>query len=164
MRALPNVKLEDEGGTFPLARDSRNIRRAVQRSLLCKNSHFLGQLVDQSEGLLKEKTTFMCRFGTEKFEVMPVGLMNAPSTFQRMMDNLLVTLPFFKIYLDEIVVFSSDIHWHLLHLKEFFELVVRHGLNSSQAEREFAKKKFTLLGHVIDYQCVSVNPRNVDVV
>ena len=34
----------------------------------------------------KEMTTFVCRFGTFQFEVMPFGLMNAPSTFQRMMD------------------------------------------------------------------------------
>lgn len=44
----------------------------------------------------KEKTTFVCRYGTYQFEVMPFGLMNAPSTFQRMMDGLLGHLPFVK--------------------------------------------------------------------
>lgn len=34
----------------------------------------------------KEKTSFVTRFGNYQFEVMSFGLMNAPSTFQRMMD------------------------------------------------------------------------------
>lgn len=42
----------------------------------------------------KEKTTFVCRFGTYQFEVMPFGLMNAPSTSQRMMDQIFRDLSF----------------------------------------------------------------------
>lgn len=34
----------------------------------------------------KEMTTFLCSFGKFKLEVMPLGLMNAPLTLQRMMD------------------------------------------------------------------------------
>ena len=54
----------------------------------------------------KEFTTFVCRFGTFKFEVMPFGLMNAPSTFQRMMDVILAGLKFVRVYLDDVVVLS----------------------------------------------------------
>ena len=34
----------------------------------------------------REKTTFVCRYGTYQFIVMPFCLMNAPATFQRMME------------------------------------------------------------------------------
>lgn len=39
----------------------------------------------------KEKTIFFCSFGTLQFEVISFCLMNAPSTFQRIMDQISLT-------------------------------------------------------------------------
>ena len=58
----------------------------------------------------------VCRYGTFQFEVMPFGLMNAPSTFQRMMDGVLKDLPFVRVYLHDLVVFSESLDVHLDHL------------------------------------------------
>lgn len=43
---------------------------------------------------LKEITTFMTSYGTFRFEVMPFGLMNAPASFQPMMNEVLKDLLF----------------------------------------------------------------------
>ena len=53
----------------------------------------------------KEMTTFVCRYGMYKFEVMPFGLMNAPSKFQRMMDTIVRGLPPVRANHDDVVVF-----------------------------------------------------------
>lgn len=45
----------------------------------------------------KEGTTFVWRFGTFKFEIMPSGPMNAPSTFQRMVGRVSADLPFMSV-------------------------------------------------------------------
>ena len=37
-------------------------------------------------------TAFECKFGIFEYKVMPFGLRNAPSVFQRMIDNTLVGL------------------------------------------------------------------------
>ena len=53
-------------------------------------------------------TTFVSRNGAYKFEVMPFGLINAPLTFQRIMDTIDWGLPFVHFYLDDIFVLEES--------------------------------------------------------
>ena len=75
----------------------------------------------------KEMTTFTSRFGTFQFEVMLFGLMNAPSTFQRMMDSNLRSIPFGQVYLDDVVIFSKKLKGPLNHVQEVVHILKRHG-------------------------------------
>ena len=63
------------------------------------------------------KTTFTRHAGTFQFNRMPFGLMNAPATFQRMLDILLSGYRWKSclIYFDDIIIFSKD---HETHLKD----------------------------------------------
>lgn len=60
----------------------------------------------------KEKTKLVCRFGTFQFEHMLFGLMNALSTFQRLMGSVLQGLDFAQVYLDDVVILSRSIEEH----------------------------------------------------
>lgn len=42
----------------------------------------------------KEKTTLVSKFDIYNFEVVPSGLINAPYTFQRLLDHVLRELDF----------------------------------------------------------------------
>ncbi len=55
-----------------------------------------------------EKMAFTMRVGTWEFTVMPFGLMNVPSTFQRDMDMVLSGLTWVcaLVYIDDIIVYS----------------------------------------------------------
>lgn len=86
----------------------------------------------------KEKTTFVCRFGTFQFEVMPFGLMSAPSTFQRIMDQLVRDLRFVHVYLDDVVVFSKSVKEHVAHLIQVFRVIAESGLKLKIAKCSFA--------------------------
>ena len=60
----------------------------------------------------KFKTAFTSEFGHFEFNRMPFGLSNAPSTFQRLMENVLrsVIVKFVLVYINDIIVYSKCMH------------------------------------------------------
>lgn len=71
---------------------------------------------------------FICRYGTFEYTVMPLGLTNAPATFQRLMHSVFGDLldDFLTIYLDDLLVFSANETEHLEHLRTVFSRVREH--------------------------------------
>ena len=69
-----------------------------------------------------EKTTFITHEGILKFNVMPFGLTGVP-TFQRLIDLIMaaLNLEICLIFLDDIIVFSSNVSEHRRRLIAIFE-------------------------------------------
>ena len=65
------------------------------------------------------KTAFVIRYGLYEYTVLPLGLCNAPSTFQRLMNNVLGDYvdKFALVYLDDILVYSRTGDEHEVHLR-----------------------------------------------
>ena len=65
------------------------------------------------------KTAFVTRYGLYEYTVLPLGLCNAPSTFQRLMNNVLGDYvdKFALVYLDDILVYSRTEDEHEVHLR-----------------------------------------------
>lgn len=70
----------------------------------------------------REKTAFPTPHGLFQFRVMPFGLCNAPSTFQRLMELVLVGLRWevCLAYLDDIIIFGRTWEEHLQRLRAVF--------------------------------------------
>eukprot|EP00253_Pinus_taeda_P035218 PITA_35218 len=64
------------------------------------------------------KTTFKSKESLVKWLVMPFGLMNAPATFMRLIDDILqpFTNAFMVLYLDDIWIFNKSLEDHLHHI------------------------------------------------
>ena len=71
----------------------------------------------------REKTAFVTHSGLYEFNVMPFGLVNAPSTFQRLMESVLAGLSGEKciVYIDDILVPGETWKEHLQNLRLVFE-------------------------------------------
>lgn len=70
----------------------------------------------------KSKTAFTTFTGLFEFNVMPFGLCNAPATFQRLMERVLHDLSWKNvfIYMDDILIASTDINQHVIDLQNVF--------------------------------------------
>ena len=98
----------------------------------------------------KYKTAFVVPFGHYEWNVMPMGLKNAPAEFQNIMNNILMPYSGFAIvYLDDVLIFSDSVEQHLKHLKIFKELIKRNGLVISAKKMILAVTKVRFLGHEI---------------
>ena len=57
----------------------------------------------------RHKTAFITPRGLYQFKMMPFGLCGAPTTFQRMMDQVIRGLhKFANAYLDDLIIFSAS--------------------------------------------------------
>lgn len=100
----------------------------------------------------KAKTAFITTNGLWEFNVLPMGLTNAPPVFQRIMYNLLVKGrdDYCWVYLDDILIFSKTREEHLEHLNEILDILKQHRFRLSPNKCSFAKNQMDYLGHLVD--------------
>ena len=91
------------------------------------------------------KTAIITPFGLIKFVRMPFGLQNAGSTFQRLMDSVLAGLPFIFVYLDNVLVASSDHASHQQHLRGVLCRLRENGLTINQQKSVFGQEEVKFL-------------------
>ncbi len=83
---------------------------------------------------------------------LPVGLWNAPLTFQRRVNTLFsgVTGKGLFVYLDDFIIVSKDLDSHLQQLSLVFQKLTQAGLKAKLTKCEFLKSRIKFLGHLVD--------------
>ncbi|GFU22682.1 hypothetical protein TNCV_762621 [Trichonephila clavipes] len=112
----------------------------------------------------KEKTAIITPFGLFEFNVMSFGLRNAPSTFQRFINEVLFGLEFVFPYLDDILVASETEEEHKTHLKLVFDRLQKHGLRVNISQSTLGVTHLEFLGHLITPEGSKPLPEKVDAI
>lgn len=111
----------------------------------------------------KEKTAFVTPMGLYEFNRMPMGLCNAPGTFQRLVESCLGDQNFetLLLYLDDIIAFSPTFEAHISHLDLVFTRLGAYGLKVKPNKCCLFQSKVNYLGHVITEGGVSPDPEKL---
>ena len=96
----------------------------------------------------QEKTTFVTPVRNYHYKVMPFGLKNAGSTYQRMMTKMFE--PQFgknvEVYIDDTIVKSKLVSKHAMDLTNVFEILREHKLRLDASKCSFGVGSGKFLG------------------
>jgi hypothetical protein len=97
----------------------------------------------------RKKTKFHGSNKLWEWLMMPFGLKNAPVFFQRVMDQVLEGVDFFKCYIDDILMHSKGLLQHLAHIKELFKRLHEINMKIHPKKCEFVVTSIIHLKHKI---------------
>ena len=108
----------------------------------------------------QEKTAFVTSIGNYHYKVMPFGLKNAGSTYQRMMMRMFEPLlgKNIKIYIDDMVVKSKVVSEHLGGLQVIFKILRSYKLRLNASKCSFGVRPGKFLGYMVTHKGIEVNP------
>ena len=97
----------------------------------------------------REISAFVTPSGLYQYKVMPFGMKNAPTTFQRMVNKLVLDIDGCEGYIDDVVIFSDDWSDHIRQIKRFFQIMREAKLTINLMKSEFGKATVKYLGHIV---------------
>lgn len=112
----------------------------------------------------REKTAFSVSNGKYEFCRLPFGLKNAPSIFQRCIDDVLRPFigVFLYVYMDYVIIFSDNHEDHLQHLQLVFESLYNANMRISIEKSKYFKSSVEFLGFVLSEKGIATCPNKVE--
>jgi len=111
----------------------------------------------------EHKTAFRTRYGQYEYNIMRFGLVNAPATFETMMNNILGEFldQGVVVYLDDILIYSENIDDHINLVQKVVDRLEQHELAVSLIKSVFHQDEVKFLGYIVKTSGVTMSDRKV---
>ncbi|KAH9648537.1 hypothetical protein KPL70_025625 [Citrus sinensis] len=109
------------------------------------------------------KTAFRTHNGHYEYLVMPIGLCNAPSTFQAIMNSIFYPYlrKFVLVFFNDILIYSPSWRSHLTHVKQAMKVLKEHQFFLKTSKCTFGQQELEYLGHIITSHGVKVDETKI---
>ena len=106
-----------------------------------------------------EKTSFITKWGTYCYRVMPFGLKNARATYQKAATTLFhdIMPRDVEVYVDNMIMKSRGRSDHLAALERFFKRIRQFGLRLNPKKCTFGVTSGELLGYMVSERGIEVD-------
>ena len=111
----------------------------------------------------QQKTAFVTSIGNYHYKLMPFGLKNVGSTYQRMMTRMFEPQlgKNIEIYIDDMVLKSKLESEHVSNLGNIFEILRKHKLHFNASKCSFGVGLGKFLGYMVTHHGIEVNPDQI---
>jgi len=111
----------------------------------------------------EHKTAFRTRYGQYEYKLMPFGLVNAPATFQTMMNKILREFldHGVVVYLDDILIYSENMDDHIRLVQKVLDRLEQHDLAVSLKKLVFHQEEVEFLEYIVKTSGVTMSDRKV---
>ena len=110
------------------------------------------------------KTAFSTMDSHFEFLVLPFGLKTAPAAFSRIMFSVLGDLDFVQFYIDDMTIHSKNFEDHMKHIEIILDRLDEAHLRINLEKCVFCAEKVTILGHVVSYNEIRMDPRKIKII
>ena len=107
----------------------------------------------------QERTAFVTSTGNYHYKIIPFGLKNAGSTYQRMMTRMFEPQlgKNIEVYIDDMVVKSKVVFEHVGDLRDTFEILRKHKLRLNASKCFFGVGSGKFVGYMVTHRGIEAN-------
>ncbi len=135
----------------------------VMTKMDIRHAFYRTRMDEDSEDL----TTFRTPMGAYCFRVMPMGITNGPSVFQRYINKALAKCGLghtVVAYADDVVVFSKDEKQHVQDVRKVMQALIDANLQVDLKKCEFHVTETKLLGLIVSTKGLRMDPAKVEAI